>query len=248
MDKKMKKSYLVWKNGELSRHFLKNIRRAVPMSGEQLEVMLRVIEGGMPDVKNFLDLGCGDGALGRLILSKYPSAQGLLLDLSEQMIGDARQMCKEYAGRTGFILEDLNRNTWADNIRKDFPFDVIVSGFAIHHLTDRRKKQLYREIFGLLRPGGIFLNIEHVSSSTDWLESVWDNLFIDSLYDFHRAATPGKSREEVASSYHNRLDKEANILAPVEAQCKWLRNSGYVDVDCYFKLFELAVFGGRRPG
>lgn len=43
MDGKMKKSYLVWKNGELLRHFLKNIRRAVPMSDEQLEVMLRVI-------------------------------------------------------------------------------------------------------------------------------------------------------------------------------------------------------------
>ncbi len=95
MDGKMKKSYLVWKDGDLSRHFLKNIRRAVPMSDEQLEVMLRVIEGAMPDVKNFLDLGCGDGALGRLILSKYPNAKGLLLDLSEPMIDDARLMCKE---------------------------------------------------------------------------------------------------------------------------------------------------------
>ncbi len=42
MDEKMKKGYMVWKNGELSRHFLKNIRRAVPMSDEQLEVMVRV--------------------------------------------------------------------------------------------------------------------------------------------------------------------------------------------------------------
>lgn len=248
MDGKMKKSYLVWKDSDLSRHFLKNIRSAVPKSDEQLEVMLRVIEGALPDVKNFLDLGCGDGLLGRLILSKHPNAQGLLLDLSEQMLDDARLMCKDYSGRTMFILEDLNRKTWTDNIRKDSPFDIIVSGFAIHHLTDRRKKELYKEIFALLRPGGIFLNIEHVSSSTDWVESVWDNLFIDSLYDFHKEATPGKSRKEVASSYHNRLDKEANILAPVEAQCRWLRNSGYVDVDCYFKLFELAVFGGRRPG
>jgi hypothetical protein len=27
----------------------------------------------------------------------------------------------------------------------------------------------------------------------------------------------------------------------------WLREIGYVDVDCYFKSFEFAVFGGRRP-
>ncbi len=33
----------------------------------------------------------------------------------------------------------------------------------------------------------------------------------------------------------------------VEAQCKWLRELGYADVDCYLKLFEIAVFGGRKP-
>jgi hypothetical protein len=44
----------------------------------------------------------------------------------------------------------------------------------------------------------------------------------------------------------HRPDKEENILAPVEAQCDWLRELGFIDVDCYLKLFELAVFGGRR--
>jgi tRNA (cmo5U34)-methyltransferase len=34
--------------------------------------------------------------------------------------------------------------------------------------------------------------------------------------------------------------------APVERQCEWLRDVGYADVDCFFKVFELAVFGGRR--
>ena len=39
----------------------------------------------------------------------------------------------------------------------------------------------------------------------------------------------------------------ANILAPVEVQCQWLREIGFTDVDCYLKMFEVAVFGGRRP-
>ena len=28
----------------------------------------------------------------------------------------------------------------------------------------------------------------------------------------------------------------------------WLREIGYVDVDCAYRLFELAVFGGYKPG
>jgi hypothetical protein len=51
----------------------------------------------------------------------------------------------------------------------------------------------------------------------------------------------------VARHYYDRPDKSANILAPVERQCTWLREIGFTDVDCYLKVFELAVFGGRRP-
>jgi tRNA (cmo5U34)-methyltransferase len=51
----------------------------------------------------------------------------------------------------------------------------------------------------------------------------------------------------VARLYYDRPDKDANILAPVEEQCAWLRDIGFTDVDCYLKVFELAVFGGRRP-
>ena len=43
-----------------------------------------------------------------------------------------------------------------------------------------------------------------------------------------------------------RPDRAANILAPVEEQCGWLRALGFQDVDCYWKYFELAVFGGFR--
>jgi hypothetical protein len=32
-----------------------------------------------------------------------------------------------------------------------------------------------------------------------------------------------------------------------ETQCDWLRQNGFERVDCYQKLFELAVFGGVKP-
>ena len=32
-----------------------------------------------------------------------------------------------------------------------------------------------------------------------------------------------------------------------EVFAHWLRQIGFQDVDCYFKAFELALFGGRKP-
>jgi len=33
----------------------------------------------------------------------------------------------------------------------------------------------------------------------------------------------------------------------VEAQCAWLGEIGFADVDCFFRILELALFGGRKP-
>jgi hypothetical protein len=49
---------------------------------------------------------------------------------------------------------------------------------------------------------------------------------------------------EIENMYYQ--DKKENIPAPVEKQCQWLRDIGFQDVDCFFKTFELALFGGRK--
>jgi SAM-dependent methyltransferase len=128
------------------------------------------------------------------------------------------------------------------------PFDVVVSGYSIHHQEDARKRGLYGEILALLRPGGVFLNLEHVASASAWGELVFDEQFVDALAAFHGRTGTGKGRAEVESDYVHRPDKAANRLAPVDLQCGWLRDLGFERVDCFFKVLELALFGGIRPG
>ena len=49
-----------------------------------------------------------------------------------------------------------------------------------------------------------------------------------------------------ATEFYHRDDKKANILTSVETQCQWLREIGFQDVDCYFKILEIAIFGGLK--
>lgn len=54
------------------------------------------------------------------------------------------------------------------------------------------------------------------------------------------------SRDHIAETFYVRPDKVENILASVDDQCHWLRQIGFGDVDCFFKVFELALFDGRK--
>lgn len=231
----------VWKSAALTAAYLEGVRGAIPLAAEQIEIMLRLIAACGRRVDRFLDLGCGDGVLSTAILGQHPGASGVLLDFSEPMLVEAR---KRFSSRTDlhFLNVDYGEPAWTSAVAELSPFDAIVSGYSIHHQPDTRKKELYAEIYGLLRPGGLFVNVEHVASASEWVASIHDQLFIDAL---HRLQ-PSKTREEIAQTYYYRPDKEANILAPVEVQCEWLREIGFRDVDCYLKIFELAVFGGRR--
>jgi ubiquinone/menaquinone biosynthesis C-methylase UbiE len=234
---------LVWKSQSLAATYLEGIRAAFPLALEQIDVMLRLIAACGRPVRRVLDLGCGDGPLAAAILQRLPQVEMVLADFSEPMLEAARKRFSAAGLPARFVLADYGVPSWTSSVAPWSPYDAIVSGFSIHHQPDGRKLAVYREIFSLLSPGGVFVNLEHVSSPTLWLRSLQDQVFIDSLHRYH----PTRSREDVARFYYDRPDKDANILAPLEQQCAWLRDIGFTDVDCYLKLFESAVFGGRRP-
>jgi tRNA (cmo5U34)-methyltransferase len=202
-----------------------------------------LVEHLLPEqLTRVLDLGTGDGHLLAAIGRTRPDAGGVGIDLSTEMVEAARD---RFAGveQVSFAVHDL-----IEPLPEELgEFDLVVSALAIHHLPDARKRELYAEVHTLLAPGGWFLNVEHVASSTARIEAMSDAMMIDSLHVFQQGKGAALTREQVAREFVQRPDKAANILAPVERQCDWLRALGFVDVDCFFKVFELAVFGGRRP-
>lgn len=166
----------------------------------------------LPDrVEHVLDLGTGDGRMLALVLSRHPDAPGLGIDSSEPMLARARE---RFQGSPGVELKvhDLEQPLGATG-----PFDVVVSGLAIHHLDDKRKAELFGEIHTLLAPGGVFANLDLVSSETDGLHQ----RFLHQI---------GRTHEDPA-------DQPATLCSQLE----WLRNAGFTDVDYHFIALVVAV-------
>jgi hypothetical protein len=164
------------------------------------------------------------------------------------MLQQAREQLKEYADQLVFEDLDYGDPGWVERVQAEGPFDAIVSGYSIHHQPDARKREIYGEIFSLLEPAGWFVNIEHIAPAAQLVTDLFNSQLVEGYYAVEQRNGGKRTRAEMASVYLNRPDKDANKLLPVEVQCTWLRELGYEEVDCYFRIYELAVFAGRRPG
>jgi SAM-dependent methyltransferase len=171
------------------------------------------------DAARVLDLGAGDGRLLGLLLLARPAASGVAVEFSPPMLERLRQR----------FHSDKRVAVVAHDLQQPLPplgtFDVVASSFAIHHLPHPRKEALYREAWGLLGPGGVFANLEHVASRSARVHE----RFLAAL-----GITPEQ-------------EDRSNQLLDVETQLRWLREIGFEDVDCYWKWRELALLVGRRP-
>jgi SAM-dependent methyltransferase len=190
-------------------------RDRIPHRAEGCAVLLEIL--GRP--RRVLDLGTGDGVLLALVRSDWPDVEAVGVDFSPAMLDAARERFADDRAVT-IVAHDLDRPL-PDLGR----FDTVMSSFAIHHLTDVRKRALYAEVLDALVPGGVFANLEHVSSPTT------------ALHDEFLAALDTTAADEDPS----------NKLAPVDVQLAWLRELGFVDVDCFWKWRELALLAGTKP-
>lgn len=165
-----------------------------------------------------LDLGCGDGRLTALVLDRCPS-------LTEAVVVDASPpMLERVQARFGDDERvEVRRGDLNEPIDELGAFDLVVSGFAIHHLEDSRKQALLGEIARQLTPGGVFANLEVVMSATP---------------ELHATFRTAIGRAE---------DDPEDLLVDPETQLGWMRAAGLEQVDCIWRWRGFALLAGTAP-
>jgi tRNA (cmo5U34)-methyltransferase len=205
-------------------------RRLVPCFDDFYSTAAELVARCCPSSPRILDLGAGTGILSSCIVSGVPVGRLVLLDASADMLQSAITRLARW--RPEVVIQPLTAELPCG------PFDAVVSALAIHHLSDADKRNLYSRILDVLAPGGIFINAEQVVGSSVRLQSLFEKVHLD------RARRLGSSDSEIAGAIDRMSFDRCTTLGD---QLAWLDQAGYTDVECFFRSFRFAVFGGWNP-
>lgn len=105
---------------------------------------------------SFLDIGCGDGAPVLQVLKYTPIETYTGIDLSETAIAYCRKNLFRTVPSLSLKCGDMSKLVLEDEGK----YDVVYSSFAIHHLSDDAKSDLFKNIGKRLHAGGRFIYID----------------------------------------------------------------------------------------
>jgi tRNA (cmo5U34)-methyltransferase len=236
-------SHTNWANPEFSRGYRENADIFIVERRRMLAILQSFYAHFLKNDKQIfmLDLGCGDGIITSAIVELDGLLSATLIDGSEDMLVKARERLKRFANA------QYIRASFQEIIQEDIlarRFDFIASSLAIHHLEMSEKAALFRKIYSYLTPNGYFVNIDVVLAPNETLEQWYLELWKKWMNE--KKAALGIEGDYFADIIIRYKQLEENKPDMMEDQLNALKDTGFKDVDCYYKYGIFTMFGGRK--
>ncbi|MFE7134860.1 class I SAM-dependent methyltransferase [Streptomyces sp. NPDC057638] len=132
----------------------------MPDREERFRVMLDMVEAAVGTAPRVLDLACGTGTITDRLLTRFPDATSVGVDLDPALLTIARGTFASDE-RVTFVTADLADPDWTAALPHT-SYDAILTATALHWLRMGPLATLYGQLAGLVRDGGVFLNADRM--------------------------------------------------------------------------------------
>lgn len=137
------------------------ITRAFSYGMDRRWKRLGVKKASLPKGATVLDLACGTGDFSQLVLRSSPGARVVAVDLTEQMLREARMR-----GLTEVVSGDALALPFADEL-----FDCVFVGYGLRNFPDLNTA--LREIYRVTRPGGLMVSLDFFLPTNNLLRQLY---------------------------------------------------------------------------
>ncbi len=134
----------------------------VPEREARFKTMFDALAVLLPESFVALDLASGPGSISQRLLDRFPAARAIAVDMDPVMLALGRGALGTVGGRLRWVEADLASPDWLETLGET-QVDAVLSSTAMHWLPPEPLTRVYRELGHLLRPGGLFLNADHMA-------------------------------------------------------------------------------------
>jgi len=216
---------------------------AVPRRAEQMASLLTLLPFNRDESFRVVELASGEGRLAQAVLSAFPNATLLALDISESMQKATSDRLKQFNGRGQVAAFDMAAHDWYGHLKDA---DAVLSSLCIHHLDAAGKQALFAAVGEHLSPRGAFLIADLVEAARPQSRELYASMY-------HNIAREQAGQETELFDYF--VAKEWNYFkygdpgdtpSPLFDQLLWLSQAGFSAVDCFWLFAGHAVYGGYK--
>lgn len=235
----------------------------VPDREARFTAMFDALAGLLPASFVALDLACGPGSISARLLARFPAARAIAVDMDPVMLAIGRNALGTVDGRLTWIQADLASADWRDALG-DTKIDAVLSTTALHWLEPDALARVYGDLHSLLRPGGVFLNGDHLAFGTAFptlarlSQRVLDEQWADVSFAGRGIETAEQWWDAVAleSGFEPLLDDRTRILAGkkrqesppgFDAHITALHQAGFGEVGTIWQALSNRVLLAVRP-
>ncbi|MBD3239050.1 MAG: methyltransferase domain-containing protein [Chitinivibrionales bacterium] len=203
--------------------------RLIPRYLEQHHVVAELLPDDRDRQYRVLDLGCGNGVLAEVVLRKLPRAHVTGFDITDEMLQAFEHKVAAFTKSYRLVLGDYR----VDSIGGSY--DIVLAGLTLHHLTTDERRSFYGTLFASMNPGAVLVSRDVIIDDDD---RVREHQY--ALWKQHMRA----HGEDPEHWYHKHLAKDHPVT--LGSMLSWMREAGFVEASCYWRLHNFAITRCRR--
>jgi SAM-dependent methyltransferase len=146
----------------------------LPQREHAFAVLVELVEAQAGPEPRVLDLACGTGSITARVLKAVPGARVVAADIDPVLLTIARGTFSDDP-RVSIVEADLADPRWVRELPAG-QFDSVLTATALHWLESDQLRQLYVDLASLVRPGGLFANVDTMPTAESGLSQAVDRL------------------------------------------------------------------------
>lgn len=214
---------------------------AVPWHEEFQDKVPLALKNSISNNLQFIEGGFGTGITTKKVLENIPctvtaiDSEPLMLQKAEEYLGT--KLSSRVQFKIGDLLQELKK-------LPDNAYDGFYSGYVLHNIPQIIRKEVFKEISRVLKPGAIYVNADKIAYDEQKIQTkelalqlTKLNIFIDKYND---------SEYYLDWVKHYLRDEEDDLIFREKEQIQCLRDNGFIKIKSEFRKGLECVYSATK--